>query len=101
MVRTRTDHIVLWPSYFYSRKSRSEGRRVSKSLAIERPTAEEVHNAVKKLGFKATIDTSKSHPNAWWEREGVVRVEKAMTKEELISQVAAKLKDMEGSRIKK
>lgn len=100
MVRTRSDHIILWPSYFDSRKSRSEGRRVSKALSIEKPTAEEVHRAVKKLGFSATIDNSKSYPNTWWENEGAVRVEKTISKEELIGQVAAKLKETESTRSK-
>ncbi|KYK28650.1 MAG: hypothetical protein AYK23_00260 [Candidatus Proteinoplasmatales archaeon SG8-5] len=98
MVRTRADHIVLWPSYFDTRKSRSEGRRTPKNQSIESPSAEEVHKAVKRLGFKATIDPSKSHPNAWWEKEGLVRVEKTISKAELISRVAAELKSTEGNR---
>ena len=53
---------------------------------------------MKKLGFKATIDNSKAHPNAWWEKEGLVRVEKTLAKEELISRVAAELKSTEGNR---
>jgi signal recognition particle subunit SRP19 len=100
MVRTRTDHLILWPSYFDSRKSRSEGRRVPKNLSIEKPTVDDIHKAVKKLGLKATVDSSKSHPNAWWEREGMVKVEKSLAKEELISRVAAELKRIEGNRSK-
>ena len=69
-------------------------------MAIEGPTAEEVHRAVKKLGFSATIDNSKSYPNTWWEKEGAVRVERSVSKEDLIGQVAAKLKETESARSK-
>jgi signal recognition particle subunit SRP19 len=101
MVRTRTDHIILWPTYFDSRKSRSEGRRVPRSVSIDGPTAEEVHRAVKGLGLSATMDASKSHPNSWWEKEGMVRVENSLGKEELIRLVAARLKETEGDRSRK
>ena len=92
MVRTRTDHIILWPSYFDSRKKRSGGRRVPKSLAVEKPTVEEIFKAVKSLGLEAIILEDKAYPSNWWEHEGCVSVEKSLTKTELISKVAPKLK---------
>ena len=92
MVRTRTDHIILWPSYFDSRRKRSSGRRVSKSLAVEKPTIEELFKAVNSLGLEATILEDKAYPSNWWEHEGCLSVEKTFTKTELISKVAPKLK---------
>ena len=92
MVRTRTDHIILWPSYFDSRKKRSNGRRVPKSLAVEKPTVEELFKAVNSLGLEATILADKSYPSNWWEHEGCVSVEKSLSKTDLISKVAPKLK---------
>ena len=92
MVRTRTDRIILWPSYFDSRKKRSGGRRVPKSLAVEKPTVEEIFKAVKSLGLEAIILEDKAYPSNWWEHEGCVSVEKSLTKTELISKVAPKLK---------
>ena len=92
MVRTRTDHIILWPSYFDSRNKRSSGRRVPKSLAVESPSAEDIFRAVKSLGLEATILQDKSYPSKWWEREGCVSVEKSQSKTQLIKGVAQKLK---------
>ena len=94
MVRTRTDHIILWPSYFDSRRKRSSGRRVSKSLAVERPTIEELFKAVNSLGLEATMLEDKAYPSNWWENEGCLSVEKTLTKTELISKVAPKLKEI-------
>jgi signal recognition particle subunit SRP19 len=98
MVRTRSDHIVLWPSYFDSRKSRAEGRRVSKESSLENPSVEEIQKAVKSIGLDATIKKTKSYPRKWWENEGQVRVEKTMSKTQLINQVVAKLKENEHTR---
>ncbi len=92
MVRTRADHIILWPSYFDSRKKRSSGRRVPKSLAVEKPTVEELFKAVNSLGLEVTILADKAYPSNWWEHEGCVSVEKSLPKTELISKVATKLK---------
>ena len=92
MVRTRTDHIILWPSYFDSRKKRSSGRRVSKALAVEKPTVEELFKAVSSLELEAVILENKAYPSNWAEHEGCVSVEKSLPKTELISKVAPKLK---------
>lgn len=96
MVRTRTDHIILWPSYFDSRNKRSSGRRVPKALAIEKPTVQEIFKAVSSLGLDAVILEEKSYPSKWWEHEGCVSVEKSLSKTELINKVAPKLKSIRG-----
>jgi signal recognition particle subunit SRP19 len=95
MVRTRTDRIILWPSYFDSKKSRAEGRRVSKKIAVANPRSEDILKAVQELGLKATHHPDKAYPGNWWEKEGLVSVEKALPKTELIAKVSARLKGME------
>ena len=92
MVRTRTDHIILWPSYFDSRNKRSSGRRVPKSLAVEKPTVQELFKVITSLGLEAVILEDKAYPSNWQEHEGCVSVEKSLTKTELISKMAPKLK---------
>jgi signal recognition particle subunit SRP19 len=95
MVRTRSDRTILWPTYFDSSKTRSQGRRVSKKLAIERPSSEDVFRAVQELGLNATHHPEKAYPGNWWEREGMVSVEKGLPKTELISKVATRLRGIE------
>ena len=94
MVRTRADHIILWPSYFDSAKSRANGRRVPKFLAVQNPTSEEILAAVKAIGLGGSIKADKSYPRFWWEHGGCVAVEKSLTKTELIGKVAPRLKQM-------
>ena len=94
MVRTRADHLVLWPSYFDSARSRARGRRVPKSMAVQNPTSEELFAAVKTLGLSAKVHAGKSYPGSWWEKGGCVSVEKSLKKTELIGKVAPRLKQM-------
>lgn len=94
MVRTRTSHIILWPSYFDAAKSRARGRRVPKSLALQNPTSEELLAAAESLGFETTLHTDKSYPGAWWDHEGCIAVEKTLRKTDLIEKLAPKLKQL-------
>ena len=94
MVRTRTDHIILWPTYFDSRRKISSGRRVPKKIAVDKPTVQEIFKAVSSLGLDAMILEEKAYPSNWWEHEGCVSVEKSISKTELIRKVAPKLKAM-------
>lgn len=84
--------IVLWPSYFDLRVSREAGRRVPKREAIETPTANMIFEAVKTLGMDCILELDKSYPRFWYRREGRVLVEPKLTKKELVTKVAAKLK---------
>ena len=93
MVRTRSDRIIIWPTYFDVRKSRAKGRRVAKSLSIENPSAEIIHSTVKELGLDATLHSEKSYPGNPWVKEGMVSVEKSMAKTELITKVATMMKE--------
>ncbi|RLE62830.1 MAG: hypothetical protein DRJ49_01685 [Thermoprotei archaeon] len=87
-------YYILWPLYFDKSKSRSEGRRVPKNIAVNRPSAWEVLEAVKSLGFEAILEADKRHPSTWFEDRGCVlvkidRVE--MNKTKLLYRVAKEL----------
>lgn len=95
MVRTRTGNIVLWPTYFDITKTREQGRRIPKGLALDNPKADDIFQAVKRLGHKARLEEDKSHPGSPGGYEGRVLVEKGASpvkKTELIKQVARNLK---------
>jgi signal recognition particle subunit SRP19 len=97
MVRTRTSHIILWPSYFDSTKSRAGGRRVPKSQAVQNPTSQELLGAIESLGIRADLHSDKAYPRSWWGWEGCVSVEKNFSKTELIGKVASVLKQKRAS----
>lgn len=63
----------LYPLYFDANKTRSEGRRVSASQAVQNPLAREIVDAVQLLGLKTVFEPGKTHPRDW-ANPGRVRV---------------------------
>ena len=55
----------LYPVYFDATRSRSEGRRVGKELAVENPLARTIFDAVQMLGYKVAFEPGKMHPKDW------------------------------------
>jgi signal recognition particle subunit SRP19 len=88
----KSNEVVLWPSYFDIDKTRGEGRKVSRSLAIEHPTIEELIRAVEMLGIAYNADRSAAYPKCWWEKAGRISVSKTTPKGKLIVSVARNLK---------
>jgi signal recognition particle subunit SRP19 len=85
--------IVLWPSYFDSRVSRASGRKIPRKDAVEAPSARMLYDAARSLGFDCILELEKSYPRFWFRKEGRVLVEPKLKKSELVSKVAARLKD--------
>lgn len=63
----------LYPLYFDSTKTRAEGRRVGKELAVQNPLAREICDAVFGLGLELAFEAGKIHPKDW-ANPGRVRV---------------------------
>lgn len=83
--------IVLWPSYFDIKVSKKRGRRLSKNLAVEAPTVEEVVAAAKTMGLDPEVEYSKAFPSAPWVK-GRVFVSKTNSKQEIIRKIGTVLK---------
>ncbi|PGH03181.1 signal recognition particle subunit SRP19 [Blastomyces parvus] len=65
----------LYPVYFDKTRSRAEGRKVSKKLAVENPLARDILDAVQVLGLRVGIlEPEKLHPKDW-ANPGRVRVQ--------------------------
>jgi signal recognition particle subunit SRP19 len=88
----KSNEVVLWPSYFDLNKTRKEGRKVGRSLAIEHPTIEELTRAVELLGIPHNADRSAAYPRCWWEKSGRVFINKIAPKSRLIISVAKSLR---------
>lgn len=84
--------IVLYPAYFDSGRSRDEGRRVPRNLAIQGPKVEEVHQAAKALGLQAIIDPERSHPSTPFQKEGRVLIQGNFVKSSVVRKIAENLK---------
>ncbi len=83
--------IVLWLVYFDKNKSRSEGRRVPKSLAVEKLALKDLENAVKSLNYEYVIEEDKKHPASWFDYQGRILVYTEERKKEVLRKVAEKL----------
>tara|TARA_B110000263_G_C15268976_1_gene492495 strand:- start:403 stop:702 length:300 start_codon:yes stop_codon:yes gene_type:complete len=82
---------LIYPAYLDSMKTRREGRRVAKKIAVESPTMAEIELAVKKIGYIPEIENEKSYPRQAWERTGRVRVKNSndSAKNDIVQAVAA------------
>ncbi|OBT67930.1 hypothetical protein VE03_02586 [Pseudogymnoascus sp. 23342-1-I1] len=59
------DFQCLYPVYFDKNRSRAEGRRVGKELAVENPMAREIVNACGRLRLETLFEPTKLHPKDW------------------------------------
>lgn len=91
----KQDKFIIWPAYFDQSKTRKDGRRVSKSLALLHPKIDEVALAVQKLGLKHEVVADVGYPKTPWVKTGMLLVEKQGSKEQVIQRIAGKLSKIE------
>jgi len=88
--------IVLWPIYLDSTKTRSEGRRVSKKLAVPAPKLEEIQRVAMSLGFRPETVSNAAHPSFPWQKTGLIVTSKKGSKTQIIRKIAEKLLESHG-----
>ncbi|MDW8084596.1 MAG: signal recognition particle subunit SRP19/SEC65 family protein [Candidatus Caldarchaeum sp.] len=89
----RKEGIILWPAYFDSKNSRKHGRRVSLSMAFQRPSVDDLMIVCRKLGFDVEkVDAS--YPRTWFRKSGyvVVKTGRKLSKNLLVKMVAEELR---------
>ncbi|NLI62358.1 MAG: signal recognition particle protein Srp19 [Methanosarcinaceae archaeon] len=86
---------VIWPSYLDNKKSRKEGRRISKKKAVESPKIDEINIAANELGYAPETEYDKSYPASWWEKSGRIKIKdlKNKTKNQVIEEIAKQIQD--------
>ncbi|MBD3229751.1 MAG: signal recognition particle protein Srp19 [Candidatus Lokiarchaeota archaeon] len=86
-------YYVIWPVYFDSTKSRSEGRRVNKKNAIKNPKITDLIDAAQNLGLDFDVNPSALYPHFWYlGNNGNLLVKIKDSKTEVISKIAKELK---------
>ncbi|MCR5026898.1 MAG: signal recognition particle protein Srp19 [Methanobrevibacter sp.] len=86
--------ITIWPQYLNKNLSLSEGRKISKEIAVTNPTISDIERALKRLGFTYEIERDKAYPGKWYEKSGRALVEYDNTKLELIKEISLKIKEI-------
>jgi len=87
----RRERKVIYPSYFDSRLSKNDGRRVPRSLAVRGPTLQDLINALKSLSMSFDVEKDKGRPSRWYKFEGRVLVNYEGRKEELLKILAKEM----------
>jgi len=80
----------LWPVYFDRRRSRGDGRRVAKEMAVPNASIEEIMKAAKKIGLNPQKE-DKAYPGRWWKKEGRVIVDKVDKKTKILRDIAIEI----------
>ncbi len=84
------DKYILWPVYFDKRRSRGDGRRVAKDIAVPNASIEEIMKAAKKMGLNPQKE-DKAYPGRWWKKEGRVIVDKIDKKTKILRDIATEI----------
>jgi signal recognition particle subunit SRP19 len=87
----KQDKIIVWPAYFDSTKTRKDGRRIPKSLAVPSPKILEIKDAAEKIGFECELVTDAGYPKTPWLKTGMLLVKKTEPKDRVIKSVAKQL----------
>lgn len=91
LVKKLQEKVIIWPTYFDQNRSRSEGRKVPRSLAVGNPKLTEVEAAALELGCSLESRSDASYPSAWWQKSGYLVVEKTAPKAGLLKALGSKL----------
>jgi signal recognition particle subunit SRP19 len=87
----KLDKAIIWPIYFDSAKTRKDGRRVSKNIAVQSPRITEIKEAADKIGLKNEVNLETHFPKMPWAKTGMLLVEKKEAKEKIIQKIAKQL----------
>jgi len=85
---------VIWPVYIDSKKTKKDGRRISKNDAVSSPKLREITKAAEKLHLNPEVEKYKSYSRSWWESSGRVIVDKGTTKRETLVKISNMIKGM-------
>jgi len=88
------DKIIIWPTYFDSTKTRNDGRRVSRNMAVASPKIIEVKEAAEKLGLAHELVADVGYSKTPWLKTGMILVKKKGSKGQVVLLIAKQLMKM-------
>jgi len=86
------DRQVVWAISLDATRTRGEGRKIPKSLAIPNPTLTEIVQAATQLGLNPQA-TEASHPRTHRQKTGYVKISKQPHKLQSLKQLAQKISE--------
>ena len=88
------EKIIIWPAYFDSTKTRNDGRRVPKNMAVPSPRIAELKEAAEKLGLPNELVVDVAYPKTPWLKTGMILVKRKGSKGQMVLLVAKQLLKM-------
>ncbi len=86
--------ITIWPEYFDIERTRSEGRRLPKSLCVKDPDLDIIAKGVMILDLEYRVFEKMAYPGNALAKRGCVRVERGkMSKTEMLPRIGKILVD--------
>ena len=82
MPRRQRKTWIIYPEYFDRSKSRSNGRRVPKNVAVKNPKIEEIASVLDEMDVPNRIEKHAQHPAHWYEENGRLIVPKQQEKKD-------------------
>ena len=90
----KKNKIIVWSIYFDANKTRTEGRRVPKNLAVSAPKIGELQRATKRLDLQAEIISNAAHPSSPWLKVGLLVIPKTESKDKTLKKIAKELSNL-------
>jgi signal recognition particle subunit SRP19 len=87
----KLDKAIIWPVYFDCNKTRKDGRRVPKNMAVQSPKILEIKEAADKMGLQNEVNLEAHFPKAPWAKSGMLLIEKQEAKEKIIQKLSKQL----------
>lgn len=83
---------LIYPHYFDINRSRAQGRKVSKEIAIRMPSEMELKASLEAMGFEYQVQYGKAYPRNHLARSFRILVFTEMKKSDLMKNIAIKLR---------
>ncbi|MFX1537440.1 MAG: signal recognition particle subunit SRP19/SEC65 family protein [Promethearchaeota archaeon] len=91
-MRRENTHYFIFPEYLDKTLTRKEGRRLSLDLALDNPTITEIRLAAEKLEYNYEVQKYAAYPRQWWERKGLILIEKKKPKLQTLKDLSKEIK---------
>jgi signal recognition particle subunit SRP19 len=85
---------IIWPAYFDSTRTRKDGRRIPKNMAVPLPKVLEVKEAADRLGLPSELVADVGYAKSPWLKTGMVFIKKKGSKNQTILLIAKQLLKM-------
>lgn len=85
------DKIVIWSAYFDATKTRNDGRRLPRNLAVSIPKVSEIKEAAEKIGYYCEIVPDSGYSKTPWLKPGMLLTKKKEPKDQMLKKIAKQL----------